>query len=519
MGKVRGTPTPGASAHREIEAKLEVPSGVALPDLTRLPGVAAVDDPEQFTLEAVYLDTPDLRLAKAGTTLRRRTGGVDPGWHVKMRVSADERTELHGPLGAADGEVPAELAAAVRAQVRGAPLSAVVTLRTRRTVRRLRDAADQVLAEVADDVVTSRSPGQGEVVLDAWREWEVELVHGDRHLLAATVKRLQKVDGAVPGRSSKLARALDRRLADAAAVPGRRPAAAGSAGAAVGEHLAGLREDLLAHDPQVRRDEPEGVHQMRVATRRLRSTLATFSPLLVRGQCEGVRVELGWLAGLLGAARDAEVGRQRLTELLAPEPPELVLGLVARRLDGDRAAAYRFAHQLVLEALDSDRYFRLLDALDALVDAPPLTKVAGGAAGRVLPARVRRDWERLARAFELARNTAPGPRRDELLHAARKAAKRTRYAAEAVAPTAGRPAEKFAVAAKKLQTLLGDHHDTVEIRAVLRRVGVQAHLDGENAFTYGRLHAIEQARAERIEVQLPAAWDRVSASRRRRWMG
>lgn len=504
--------------HREIEAKLAVPPEATMPDLTGLPGVAVVEDPQQFTLDAVYWDTPDLRLARARTTLRRRTGGPDAGWHLKVPVSAQERTELHAPLGGADGGVPVELAAAVRAHVRAVPLTPVVVLHTERAVRRLRDPAGRVLAEVADDVVTSRSGDGGDVVIDAWREWEVELVDGDRGLLVSALELLQGAGATVPEWSSKLARALGGRLAADDGRTGREPAKAGSAGAVLRKFLRAQRDELLARDPQGRRDEPDAVHQMRVATRELRSALATFRPLLAGTGAESLRDELGWLSGLLGAVRDAEVARERLAELVAAEPADLVLGPVARRLDADRADAYRAARGEVLEALDSARYFDLLDALDALVDSPPLTKAAARPAADVLPARVRHEWERLARAFGAAQDAPPGPRRDERLHAARKAAKRARYAAEAVVPAGGRPAETSARAAKDLQTLLGDHHDSVELRALLRRLGAAAHLDGENAFTYGRLHAIEQARAERIEDQLPAAWKRVSARRRRRWM-
>ena len=519
---------------REIETKFTVPPGAAFPDLAGLPGVASIDDPVELTLEAVYLDTPDLRLARARTTLRRRTGGTDAGWHLKLPVSSDERTELQLPLGPADGEVPPELVTAIRARVREAPLAPVVTLRTHRTVRRLRDAAGRILAEVADDAVTSSTLGDCEAVVDAWREWEVELVEGDRDLLAAATALLTAAGGDVPPWSSKLARALGGRLTLAAETADRASArtgsmarigsmgtgsvGTGSVGALLRDTLRAQRDDLLARDPRARRDEPDSVHQLRVATRRLRSTLTTFRPYLARERSEPVRAELGWLAGLLGAARDAEVARDRFAELVAQEPVELVLGPVARRLDADRGGAYRAAHDVVLVALDTTRYFRLLDTLDALVIDPPLTGAAAAKAARDLPPRVRREYGRLARAMRTALDAAPGPHRDELLHEARKSAKRTRYAAEAVTIVAGRPAARFARATESLQTLLGDHHDTVELRTVLRRVGVQAHLDGENAFTYGRLHALEQARAERLEVALPAAWDRVSGRRRRRWL-
>ncbi|MGV8965274.1 MAG: CHAD domain-containing protein [Cellulomonas sp.] len=517
--------------HREIEAKLEVSTDAVLPDLAELEGVASIDTAEELTLEAVYLDTPGLRLARARTTLRRRTGGSDAGWHLKLPVAADERIELQVALeparGAAghavtDDDVPPELSAAVRAHVRSSPLRPVVVLHTRRTVRRLRDRAGRVLAELADDAVTAREPAaDGDpagVVIGTWREWELELVDGDRSLLAAAVELLSRADGAAPAQSSKLARALGDRLTEAGAPAGGQPPAAGSAGAALQAHLRAQRDRLVAGDPQVRRDEPDAVHQMRVCARQLRSALATFRPLLDGDAVEALRAELGWLGALLGAARDAEVARALLAELVAGEPTELVDGPVARRLDDDRARAYRGAHDLALAELDSPRYFRLLDALDDLADAPRLTPFAAGPASEVLPDLVRHDWVRLRRTYRAAPPTPTGPLHDEQLHEVRKAAKRLRYSAEATAPAAGRPARRYASAAKDLQTLLGDHHDCVELRAVLRRVADEAQREGESAFTYGRLHARVEARAESLEAQVPAVWRRLSSRRRRRWL-
>lgn len=511
--------------HREIEAKFEVAPHAVLPDLAGLARVATVDEPEVVTLEAVYLDTPDLRLARAKTTLRRRTGGSDAGWHLKLPVSAHERLELRAALGssaeATADPVPVPLATAVAARVREEQLEPVVVLHTRRTVRLLRDSSGRVLAEMADDAVTSRSPAAPDVVIDAWREWEFELVEGRRDLLTAAVALLGGARGTGPAHPSKLARALGDRLSSRAPDPrDDRPEEpiAGSAGAALRDHLRAQRDDLLARDPQVRRDEPDGVHQMRVSTRQLRSALATFRPLLGGAGVAHVRDELGWLGEILGVARDAEVARGRLAELVAAEPAELVVGPVGHRLDMDRAEAYRAAHGRVLTELDSARYFRLLDALDELADHPPLTSAARGPAQDVLPARVRHEWVRLRRAHRAARSAPDGPRRDEHLHETRKAAKRARYAAEAVAPTVGRAAERFAQAAKELQTLLGDHHDTVELRAVLRRVADLARLEEESAFTYGRLHALEQVRAQQLAAELPATWRRMAARGKRDWL-
>ena len=506
-----------ATRQPETGFTLAVPLDAVIPELLGLPGVAEVEVLGEAARRSVYVDTLDLRLARAGANLCRRTGSSGAGWRLELPGPGDARTPMTAPLGP-DERIPLELVAAVRARVREEPFAPVLVLSTVRTARLLRDASGRVLAEVADDTITSRSLGGAKVAVDAWREWVVELAEGDRRMLASTRRVLRAAGGQVPAWSSALVRGLGDRLAHAGPDEDHAHVEAGSAGMVLGEHLRARREVLLACDPLVRQDVPDSVHQMRVATRELRSALATFRVLVVRERSEAVRVELGWLGALLGVARDAEVGRGLLADLVAGESAELVVGPVGERLDADRADAYRTARDQVLEALTSPRYFRLLDALDALVDDPPLTKAAAGPAGKVMPERVRRDWQRLARAFDAARQAPPGPRRDVLLHEVRKAAKRARYSAEAVIPVVGRPAESFARAAKELQTLLGDHHDSVELRALLRRVATGAHLEGQDTFSYGRLHAIEQAHAERIEDRLPPVWDRVAARRLRRWM-
>ena len=105
---------------REIESKLEVSVDLVLPDLAGRPGVTSVDGSEVFELEAVYVDTTDLCLVEAGMTLRRRTGGSDAGWHLKIPVSVDERTKIQAPLGPVDGRVAGELLAVVRSGATGA---------------------------------------------------------------------------------------------------------------------------------------------------------------------------------------------------------------------------------------------------------------------------------------------------------------------------------------------------------------------------------------------------------------
>jgi inorganic triphosphatase YgiF len=202
----------GESSLIETEQKYDVDTDFAFPDLAGLrPGIVAAP-PEMQRLAATYFDTDDLRLAGAHITLRRRTGGSDAGWHVKLPVSTDTRRELHFPLGPATGTVPSRVATLVAEWTQGEPLRPIARLETMRTVRRLLDQAGQVLAEVADDQVTGSRPVHPDAAewhkTATWRELEVELVSGTRDLLATAGKRL-KAAGALPSASaSKLSRLL-----------------------------------------------------------------------------------------------------------------------------------------------------------------------------------------------------------------------------------------------------------------------------------------------------------------------
>jgi inorganic triphosphatase YgiF len=191
--------------HLEIEQKFDVDDDFERPDFATIPGVTAAA-PVTHHLAAVYYDTPDMRLAAAKITLRRRTGGTDEGWHLKLPAGTDERRELHAPLSAA-GEVPGRLAAQVAEVTDGAPLGPIAALDTERTIVTL-SAHDSPVAEVADDMVTARRlTGPGKTM--RWREIEVEVPERSPELQEA-VARLLLAAGARPAeKASKLARLLD----------------------------------------------------------------------------------------------------------------------------------------------------------------------------------------------------------------------------------------------------------------------------------------------------------------------
>jgi hypothetical protein len=213
--------------HLEVEQKYEADAGFTLPPLGTLPGVAQVTEPEVYLLDATYYDTDDLALNRSKVTLRRRTGGTDEGWHLKLPVRADVRQEVQDPLGTGT-EVPLRLVARVEDLTAGQTLHPIANLSTERTVRRLTSNTGAVLAEVADDQVTARrlpggtgpgstgpgdaGPGDaGPVSTEplVWREIEVEAGEaGSAGLLTAAGKLLQEA-GARPARSaSKLGRLL-----------------------------------------------------------------------------------------------------------------------------------------------------------------------------------------------------------------------------------------------------------------------------------------------------------------------
>jgi CHAD domain-containing protein len=280
------------------------------------------------------------------------------------------------------------------------------------------------------------------------------------------------------------------------------------------EHIARLK----TLDAAVRHSRPDAVHQMRVATRRLRSTLQTFRMILNASATAHLRDELRWLGRILGQARDSEVLSERLRAALASAPPELVLGPAQARVRAHFAPREAAARSAVLDALDSERYAQLLGELDDLVEKPPLTAVAAESADQVLPRATTREYRRTRRRMRRAWLAPAGQAREVALHETRKAAKRARYAAEAATPVIGKKARRFARRMKTVQSVLGDHHDAVNARDAAREIGVHAHMAGENAFSFGMLNERAYRDAPGYEEEARAAWKR-AARAQRKWLG
>ncbi|MDQ0990904.1 CYTH and CHAD domain-containing protein [Streptomyces sp. V3I7] len=498
-----------ADTKREIERKYEADES-GLPDLAGVGGVAAVLDKGVMELDATYYDTADERLAAHSVTLRRRTGGSDEGWHLKLPVAADVRDEIRAPL---SDTVPPALAALVRSRVRDAELVPVVRLLSARDVHHLVDADGTLLAEVSEDAVTAERLGGGGATVQ-WTEIEVEAAEGiGTDILDKVEKRLRKAGVRRSGSSSKLARALAETAPEGKEKGSE--AGKGAADVTAGDHVLAYvraqRDAIVELDPAVRRDEFDSVHQMRVATRRLRSTFRSYRTILDRAVTDPIGEELKWLATELGVDRDREVLTERIATALDALPRTLVAGPVRTRLRTWSKVRRGGSRRRLTGVLDSHRYLTLLDTLDALLADPPLRKTAAKKPAKVIAKAVRKDFAKLSALVERAIDLPPGRDRDLGLHEARKKAKRTRYAAEAATPVLGDPAAALTKAMKSLQKLLGDHQDSVLAREALRELSAVAHAVGESTFTYGVLYGREEQRAAADEAELPGTWAEIKA--------
>ncbi|MCB0947997.1 MAG: CYTH and CHAD domain-containing protein [Mycobacterium sp.] len=474
------------SRYTETERKFDVVEATVTPSFDGLSSISRVERSPSQQLDAVYFDTPARDLARHRITLRRRTGGPDAGWHLKLPAGPDTRTEVRMPLADDDAPamVPVNLRDVVLAIVRDSPLTPVARISTSRTVEMLYGPDGAAVAEFCDDQVDASAEGSGE---QRWREWELELAPGGSPTVFDRLTQRLLDAGALPaGHGSKLARALadsepPTAFADASADPLHR---------AVAEQVA----ELLKWDRAVRSDVDDSVHQMRVTTRKIRSLLQSAQGSFGITDDEWILVELRELARVLGVARDAEVLAQRYERALEELPEAVVRGPVRARLVEGAHQRYQSGWRRSLTAMRSPRYFRLLDALEALVAAEPPAPPPGTESTR---AKVSSAYKRIRKAAKAA--AAADTDENEALHRIRKRAKRLRYTAAATG------ANKVAERAKTIQTLLGDHHDSVVSRSHLSRQADLAHAAGEDTFTYGLLYQQEQDLAQRCEDQLPAA--------------
>ena len=494
----------------EREAKLAAPPGFHLPELAGPDDGFKAEPQAARRLRTTYYDTPDLRLARWGASLRHRPG---EGWTVKLPEGQDGALLVRAEhtFGGAGRRPPAEALALVRPFVRTAKLSPSARMRTLRRPVELRDPDGSRLAEVVDDEVQVLD---GRRILARFRELEVELDEAaDPGLLDQVVDRLLEAGAQAAEPTPKYLRALggrERAFGPEVVEPEV------DTGASV-ETL--LRHDLAAgvlrlfrHEAGVRTGEdPEAVHQARVATRRIRSTLRTFSALLDQEWTDRLRADLKWLADLLGQVRDTDVLLERFAGHLADLPSQD--SKAGRRLLARLAAQRDDARRRLLGAMASDKYAVLLDDLVAAAAAPALLPAAVGPAAEVMPALVAKPWKKLRKEVRKAGDDPP----DHELHQIRIRAKRARYAAEAVEPVIGKPAEDFADAVADIQGVLGDHQDAVVGEAWLREAAAAAG-PRDVALVAGELIAAERASAASTRAGWRQVWDAANRRKLRSWL-
>jgi CHAD domain-containing protein len=479
----------GATRYVERELKFAAPDSGVTPSFDGLASVSRLEKLPTQHLDAVYFDTANHDLALNWVTLRRRSGGNDAGWHLKL-PNGEARTEIRLPLGDQATEVPEELVDVIRAIVRDRLLVPVAWISTARDVTMLYGPDGVALAEFCDDRVSAcrLDPADGNPqVQQQWREWELELVDAGIDDAAGTLKRLSNRlhdAGARPAEhGSKLAKVLGE------TTPQRADPPTDPVHRAVAEQVAAL----LAWDRAVRADADDAVHQMRVTIRQIRSLMQASEEEFGLTDDATILSELRELAGVLGIARDAEVLTERYRDALDALPPELVRGPVRERLVAGGWQHYKAGLNRSLKAMRSARYFRLLDALDEVVvtspppdDEHPHASVASG-------------YKRVRKRVKAAEQAATDHERDDALHRIRKAAKRLRYVAAATG------AGKVSARAKEVQSLLGDHQDSAVSRAHLLQVADAAHAAGEDTFTYGILYQQEEDLADHCREQLDGA--------------
>ena len=257
--------------------------------------------------------------------------------------------------------------------------------------------------------------------------------------------------------------------------------------------------DRIAYGDAGLRSGQDPIHDTRVAIRRLRSTLRAFAKELDRSEIGDMDSELKWFAGLLGEVRDCQVQESRLSEALDDVPDELILGPVKSRIRNDMRAVELPARRQITDAMDSACYLAIMATLGRWRSYPPVTGVVTTGALRKSARRARRKADRrLAAALESGDSGDAAA----MLHRARKAAKRARYAAE-LCKLLNKGENRKIKHYKHIQTLLGDHQDTAVAADALRRMALTAgSTPGENGFTYGMLYAREQQIARECRQQV-----------------
>lgn len=469
-GKAKGDGCFVPTIYDEYEVKLIVPSADSFPDLSSIGQLGA---PTTFELNAVYFDTPDFDLFAEGSTLRRRSGGSDAGWHLKVESpGVDDRREYQAPI--AGARPPAQLRQVLSEKARVAPLLPVVRMVTTRTEIPLLDQDGRTLALISEDQVrTQVRPDVHDPEIqnetDSWFEVEVEYVSGPRSVVPSIENAFVR-EGAVSATyASKLERSLQS-WTDRGAPVSERNQHLATAAEVVMSFVATQIGIIQALEQPVVADHFDAVHRVRVAIRRLRGTLRSYEQIFDshrgRDTIEHLLQELRWYSRILGEARDGEVLREHVARTaeeagVAPDSPDL------KRILNDLERTHTEAHDRVREAAHLPRYEMLQDELVDFLLQPPLSALGGLPAEEVLPGMIEQSKRSVYRSY--LRALEPGSQVSNW-HDVRKKAKRVRYFADALASHFS-GAAATAAAWEQVTDTLGSAQDAVVANEALFEIG------------------------------------------------
>ena len=503
------------STYREVERKVRVDDTFDIsPVLDHLGDYRARRGPA-FPMHADYYDTDELTLFRWRMTLRRREGGLDQGWHLKIPVAggaAGDRDEVRLEL---SEHVPARLGDIVSPLIGEKPLKAQVIVETLRTPASIVDSTGRMLAEVVDDRVTVRLPGMPD---SHFREIEVEAADADDPASLACMQHV--VDqflaaGGSLGTSSKAASALGTRASGECDVPEPKLPSSHVMAVDVIRYAIGhgVRALMLA-DVDVRRDAPDAAHQMRVAARRLRSFLHTYGDFFDPKWAARISDELAWMASELGAIRDTEVLLERLLDHAgsleeddAARVSEFLTARVGQRLQSARSSA--------LAALRSDRHQYLLEDLIDAAQNPSALPIAYADYSESMQRLATAAWDQFRHAVRELDIDTPAAE----WHHARILAKRARYAMDALAPLEGKAVKRFAHELAIATGLLGIHQDAFVAQEALRSLASAPTTPGSVGLLLGRLFAFESDEEILDRYRFMEAWpDIKKAARKVEWL-
>ena len=466
------TPTVTSTVEREIK--------LAVDDHFRLPVLPGTPLPRHL-LTSTYYDTAQYHLAHVGITLRRRVERGKQAWQLKLPLMKDrQEVELVGP----PSIPPAMFRDLLFLPLGQRELMPVATLRVWRAGIRVR--MDH--APVADVTIDQVSVMKDGAVTQRFRELEIEQIDGHDSALPDLEKQLRRAGATDHDGRPKLFRALSLVFSAPDPPPAADAPALTHVRGALGRHA----RWLLAHDPGVRLGrEPESLHQMRVATRQLRAILRTARLLLIPEWADSLRDELRWLGRLLGPARDLDVQlayfREESASLDARDRRPLTLFIA--HLETQR----NHAQEALLNELKSARY---LDLIRQIQDAPHDPTAVEST--MTLHDLAKQEFAKLRKAICRAEHRP----NNATIHDIRIKTKRTRYAAELVEPTVGKPATRFIDKARAAQDVLGMHQDAIQAEAHIRAF-LKHSTSTRAAFVAGRMVERQRRRREKAREKMP----------------